>query len=348
MGNYVGYDRTVPVVSFDSKELEGFMYDFMMKNINGNSFVKRDMSVNEYVGMVLSRIGFKSGDRIELRDRCYKNGVRTVCCVVNDSEYYEIRFVNVGNGKLNTEVVLVNYNKEYTYECVPYRLSGIGIRMFKIKELEMYADGVSYVRELSNDKARFCLGYDDYELELCVDKPKDLEIPLYDSNWEYARYRLDNEIELKNYLLNFFPIIISGDIVGVYKNIVNLSFNNDVSRYPEIVLRFSFCDKITDLVHLRYGELERFGVTLLRMDRSLFVNRDGSFDYEINDRDNMFSINMSVMDDKTVYNISISNDSDVSMISDIIQDDIYSIKSDIGNIKKLVKNTFDNKNNGSN
>ena len=58
-----------------------------MKNINGNSFVKRDMSVNEYVGMVLSRIGFKSGDRIELRDRCYKNGVRTVCCVVNDEEY---------------------------------------------------------------------------------------------------------------------------------------------------------------------------------------------------------------------------------------------------------------------
>ena len=347
MKKYVGYDRTVPVVSFDTKELEGFMYDFMMENINDNRFVNRDMSINEYVGCVLLRLGFKSGDRIELRDICYKNGVRTVCCVVNDMDYYEVRFVNVGNSRFNTEIVFVNYNEEYTYECVPYRLSGIGIRMFKIREEERYADGVTYVRELSDDKAKINLSYDDYKLELYVEKPKNLELPLYDSNWEYARYRLDNEIELKNYLLDFFPIIISGDIVDVYKKIVKLSLGYDVSKYPEVILRFSFCDKITDLIHLKYGELERFGVTLLRMDRSLFVNRDGSYSYEINDRDNMFSINMNVMDDRTIYNISVSNGVDVSMIGDIIQDDIYSIKSDIGNIKKLVKNTFDNVNNGS-
>jgi len=343
MEKYYGYDRTVPVVSFDTKELEGFMYDFMMENINGNRFVNIDKSVNEYVGLVLLRLGFKSDDRIELRDRCYKNGVMSVCCVVNDQEYYEIRFINVENGKLNTEIVLVDYNEEHTYECVPYGLSEIGIRMFKIKELEMYADGVSYVRELSNDRVYVNLCYDDYKLELEVVKPKDVDLSLYDSDWGYSRYRLDNEIGVKNYLLDFFPIIISGDIVSVYKEILRLSFNDGVGRYPEFVLRFSFCDKVTDLIHLRYGELEKFGVTLLRMDRALFINRDGSFDYEINDRDNMFNINMNVMDDKTIYNISISNDSDASMIGDIIQDDISSIKSEIGNIKKLVKDTFGKK-----
>jgi len=347
MDKYFLYDRTVPVVSFDSKELEGFMYDFMMENISENRVVNKNKSVEEYVGLVLLRLGFKSDDRIELRDRCYKNGDMSVSCVVNDQKYYEIRFVNVGNGKLNTEIVLVDYNEEYTYECVPYGLSEIGIRMFKFRESEMYADGVSYVRELSNDRVYVNLCYEDYRLELDVLKPKDIDLALYDSDWGYSRYRLDNEIGVKNYLLNFFPIIINGDIVSVYKEIVRLSLG-DVSRYPEVTLRFSFCDKITDLIHLKYGVLERFGVTLLRMDRALFINRDGSFSYESNDRDNMFNINMSVTDDRTVYNISINNDSDVSMISDIIQDDTDRIKSEIGNIKKLVKDNFDNKNSGSN
>lgn len=348
MKKYVGYDRTVPVVNFDSKELEGFMYDFMMENINGNTFVEMDKSINEYIGSVMLRLGFKSDDKIVLRDRYRSDNSRTISCVVNDLGYYEIKFMNVGNSRLNTEITLVCYNEECTYECIPYRLSGIGIRMFKTKEEEMYADGVSYVRELSDDRAKFNLIYDDYELELCVEKPKSLELPLYDSNWEYSRYRLDNELILKCYLLDFFPIIMSGDIVNVYKEIVKLSLGNDVSKYPEIVLKFSYCNKVTDLIYLKYGELERFGVTLLRMDRSLFINKDGSFNYEFNDMENMFCVNMNVSDDKVIYNIAIDKDSDVSVISDIIQDDTNRVKSEIGNIKKLVKIVFDNNRNGSN
>ena len=83
------------------------------------------------------------------------------------------------------------------------------------------------------------------------------------------------------------------------------------------------------------------------MDRSLFINKDGSFDYEFNDIENMYCVNMNVSDEKIIYNVAIDKDSDVSVISDIIQEDTYRIKSEIGNIKKLVKNTFDNKN-GSN
>lgn len=347
MIKYSGYDRTVPIVTFDCKELEGFMYDFMMENINGNRFVDMDKSINEYVGLVMLRLGFKSDDKIELRDVSEKDNVRTVCCVVNGIGYYEIKFINVGNSKLNTEITLICYNEECTYECIPYGLSEIGMKIIKTKELEMYADGVTYVRELSDDKAKFNLWYNDYELELYVEKPKNLEIPLYDINWEYSRYRLDNEIGVKNYLLNFFPIIMSGDIVNVYKEIVRLSFGNDVNKYPEIMLRFSYCNKNTDLIHLKYGELERFGVTLLKMDRSLFINKDGSFDYEFNDIENMYCVNMNVSDEKIIYNVAIDKDSDVSVISDIIQEDTYRIKSEIGNIKKLVKNTFDNKN-GSN
>lgn len=345
MKKYVSYDRTVPTVNFDSKELELFMMDFMLENVDDKK------SVNEYVGLVMLRLGFKSEDKIEIRDvynNDNNNQLRVFRCVVNDKDYYDIRFMNVGNNKLNTEITLVDYTEETTYECVSLGVSEIGIKIIPVKEEVLFADGVTCTRELSDDKAKFELCYDDYKLELDVVKPKNIELPIYDSNWGYSRYRLDNEMSFRNYLINFFPIITCGDIVSVYKEIVKLSLG-DVSKYPEIILKFSYGDKVTDLIHLKNGELERFGVTLLRMDRTLFLNKDGSWLYEINDRDNLFNISMGVTDDKTNYNISISNDSDISMISDIISNDTDTMKRDIGMVKKLVKKTFNSDNsNGSN
>lgn len=344
-------NRTYPYVTFNSKELENFMCDFMIKYTDGyrncNRFVINSNSVNEYIGMVLLRLGFKSDDKVELRDISFYDDVRIVSCVVNGIDYYELKFINVNNNRFNTKITLVNYNEEYTYECISCMVSGIGMKMIRSKELEMYADGVSYVRELSDNNARFKLKYDDYEIELYVEKPKGLELPLYDSNWEYARYRLDNEIDVKNYLIDFFSIIKS-DILKVYNKIVDLSLGEDISKYPEFILKFSYCNKVSDLIHLKYGELERFGVTLLRFNRSLFINKDGSFDYEFNDWENKFNLNMNVNEDKVIYNIAIDNDSDVSIISDIIQDDIHIVNSEIGNIKKLVRKIFDKNINDSN
>ena len=341
MKNYASYDRTVPVVNFDSKELELFMMDFMLENSDGSKIV------NEYVGLVMLRLGFKSDDNIYFRDIYGKDKSGCYRCVVNDKDYYDIKFINVGNNKLNTEITLINHNEEITYECECLKVSEIGIKIIPIRDEIMYDDGVKYTRELSDDRAKFMLCYEDYKLELNIVKPKNLELPIYDSNWNYSRYRLDNEDVLKNYLIKFFPMIIRGDIVSVYKDICKLSLGNEVNKYPDVILKFSFDNKVSDLIYLKYGELERFGVTLLRMDRTLFLDKDGSFTYEINDSDKMFDISMNVMEDRTNYNISISNDSDISMISEIISNDVDTIKREIGMVKRLVKNTFSNKN-GSN
>lgn len=337
MVKYSSYSRTIPTVNFDSKELELLMMDFMMKNFEGKK------SINEYMRLVMLRLGFNLEDKIRLcnfdrnskKDQYFK-------CIVNDNRYYEIKFENVDNN-LNTRISLVDYNKEITYECIPLSLSELGVRIIPVKEKVMYADGVTYVRELDRDKAKFEVIFEDYKFVLEVVRPKELELPMYDNNGKYSRYRLDNEELLKNYLVDFFPILTNGDIVSVYKKVCEISLGSGVSKYPDLSLSFSFCDKVTDLIHLKNGELERFGVTLLKMGRTIFLNKDGSWSYEIYDKEDLFKIIMNVDDDKTNYDISIKNGCDIDLISEIIQSDTYTVKENIVNVRKLVNKTFDRK-----
>lgn len=335
MVNYSSYDRTVPTVRFDSKELEAFMFDFMMENSCNSQ--KR---VSEYLGLVMLRFGFKSEDKIELRNFSNDRS-KNIQCIVNDSDYYDIRFDNVGNKKEHTKISLINFNIETTYECFPLNLSELGVRIIPVKEVVMYADGVNYTREFSRDKAKFVVSYLDCSLELDVVKPKNLELPMYDADGSYSRYRLNNENMLVKYLSDFFLVWCSKDILGVYRNICDISLGSDISDYQEIFLRCVCGDKVTDLIHLRNGELERFGITLSNLGRTLFLNKDGSYTYEIADREDLFKFSMNVDGDDTSYNMFIKNGSDMIMINEIIQSDINEVKNNIGNFKSLVRKKFD-------
>lgn len=341
MKNYISYNRTIPTVNFDSKELELFMMDFMLENLGKYG------DVNEYLGLVMLRLGFKPEDKILLKDVYRNDNKNSFRCVVNQEDYYDIKFENVGNKKLHTRITLIDYNEDVTYECFPLNVSELGVRIIPVKEEVMFADGVSYTRELSNDRAKFELVFEDYKFALELVKPKELELPMYDSNGNYSRYRLDNEDKLRNYLLDFFPILTKGDIVDLYKKVCQISLGSDVSKYPELSLKFTFFDKVTDLVHLKNGELERFGITLPKMGRTLFLNKDGSWSYEINDREGLFNIIMNVDGNKTNYNISIENNSDVDMISEIIQSDTEEARRGIVRVREQVREVF-NKKNGSN
>ena len=338
MKEYISSNRTIPTVNFDSKDLELYMYNFMVENMN------RTMNVNEYLGLVMLRLGFKTEDKIKLRNFDRENKEGTFQCRVNGCNGYNIKFINVGNVKKHTQIILTYFNSEVTYECFPLRLSELGVRIIPVREKVMYEDGVAYTRELNRERTKIIVNYDKYKLEIAVTKPKNLELSMYDSNGEYSRYRLNNEEKVFEYLNNFLPILAKGDIVSVYKKIREISLGDDISIYPEISLKFSYEDKITDLIHLKNGELERFGVTLLKLGRTLFLNKDGSFTYEINDIDNLFNIIMTVNNDgKTNYNIEINEDSNTDMIGELIKEDTDTIKKNVVNIRKLVKDNFKNR-----
>lgn len=335
MGEYSSYSRTIPNIIFGSHDLEMFMMDFMMKNYD------RNKSVIEYLGLVMLRLGFEPEDKIRLCNFDRNNRDQYFKCIVNDKEFYEIRFENVDDRNLNTRISLVDYNEETTYECIPLSVSEIGTRIVLVSKSIMFADGVVYTRKFDGDKASFEVMFDDYKLNLEINKPKNLNLPVYDNEGKYSRYSLDNEDMLRSYLVDFFSILSKGDVVSVYKKICEISLGNDVGIYPYLSLSFSFCDKVTDLIELSDGVLNRFGVTLLKMGRTLFLNKDGSWSYVIYDRENLFKIIMNVDDDKTNYDISIKNGCDIDLISEIIQDDTDTVKKNIVNVRKLVNKTFD-------
>ena len=342
MKKYINYSRDIPTVNFDNNELEGYMIDFMVENFG------KAIDVNRYLGLVMLRLGFKSDDFIEFRNYNRDNREEFFLCKVNDNWNYNIKFLNVGNKKLHSMIILTYFNKEITFECFPLRLSELGVRIIPVKERIIYEDGISFTRELSRENVKFVVEYSDYKLELGVVKPIDYDLPLYDKDGSYSRYRLDNEDVLNNYLNDFFKIVSNGDIVSIYKKICEISLGYDVSIYPEVKLVLSYRDKITDIIHLKNGELEKFGVTLLKLGRSLFLDKNGDWIYEVNDFDDLFKIEMAVRDEGTSYNIFVKNEDDLNIISETVYNDTKMVKRNIEYIKRLVRRTFYNGDKDSN
>lgn len=336
MVDYSNFDIIIPKVVLSSKELESFLMDFMLENVSDAR------GVIQYIGLVMIRLGFKPEDRIELRNFNGDCKDKYFQCVVNGSDYYDMRFENVGNKKQHTKITLVNFNKAVTYECFPLSLSELGVRVIPVREEIVYADGIKYIREYSRENAKYIVSYFDYQVELDVVNPKDVDLPMYDNNGNYSRYRVDNEEMLVSYLSDFFSLWNERDIVKIYKNICSISLGNDLRKYGEVTLKCLFNDKVTDLIHLKSGELEHFGVTLLNIGRTLFLNKDGSWSYGFNDENNLFTYSMNVNDHKTEYNIEYDNNIDSTVISEVIESDTDDVLRNIDNVKKLVRKLFNN------
>ena len=99
---------------------------------------------------------------------------------------------------------------------------------------------------------------ENFKIDLYVSNEENINI----SSLENYIFKLNNEEELKNYLLNLnFPIAID----EVYKKISSI-LDNTISKYPKFDIKISkkINDKdykTTDEIDLRYGKLENFTMT---------------------------------------------------------------------------------------
>lgn len=337
MIDYNCQNRFVPKVSFDSKELEAYMFDFVCKNM-GDS-----MSVRGYLGLVMIRLGFDVDDKIELCNFNRDKKEDYFLCKVNNMECYDIKFENISDRKRHTKITLVNNNIAITYECFPLKVSELGVRIVPVMECVEYENGSSYIREYSREDVKIKIISGNYRFELEVVKPKELELPLYDRDGLFSRYRLDNEDVLRDILLGYFLKWNVKDIISMYKDICEISLGSDMYKYGELYLKYINNGEITDIIHLKKGELENFGMTLPEMGRALFLNKDGSWSYKMNDRNDLFSYSMDVIGDMTNYNIMVREGVDISLVSEVVQTDSIDVKENIENVKKLTKNIFNNK-----
>lgn len=255
------FDRSIPQVAFDSTNI---MFEL-------SEVFNTDKNMYYYMGLVLLRLGFEPEDSIVLSN--YDKNNCSLDCVVNDDIFYKIRI-----DRCSSEIIMNTFNNEYGYVCEEQSFSEIGMRISLGRYVIKFPNGINFTRYLSRDDMKFKFEFDNYILELELEKPKELELPLF-VDGIYAKYRLDNEEDLVEYMVGLGTNI---DIVEIYKKLCE-SYIGDISKYPKFILKKSkkmdSGFKVTDIIILKDGELEQFGMT--EYDRTVFLDKDDNWSYEM-------------------------------------------------------------------
>lgn len=317
--------RSFPYVNFDDcNQLELKLIDWL-----GN-----DRLIKETMGLVLLRLHIlRDGNNlIEIRD--YNNDDNSFKCVIDERYIYDIKINNLDDKDKDKEIVVNNDNIQYTYVCESVNNIELGMRIRLSSYKKDYLYGlVKLTHYLSRDYVMFDIDYMGYDLRFRVVKPSDMVLSLFDEDGRYARYKLENEEGLISYLVNLIPPF---NLIDIYNNICEISLLDDISKYIEIYLEVSKKDKIIDLIHLRNGDIERFGITY-NDGRSLFLNGDGSWEYYYSEDDEIDKFSMNVVDGKVNYNMCLDRELGYSKVDELIRDNTNYANMEIEKVKILSK-----------
>lgn len=315
--------RGIPGISFFDEETK-----LGITNLYAD---KKD--IYEYLALILLRFDFESEDMIYICN--YNKDDNSFDCVKDNVLVCRLRI-----DKENNEIVVNKYNVDYIYRCLYQENTELGMIIYFDRYVSKYADGTYFSRYLSRDNAKFIIGYDDYRLELEVDKPKDVRLSLFDENGRYANYLLNNEIELIEYLTEF---AIDEDIAVIYNKLVQ-NYLGDVNKYPNLYLRKYTTngeDKLIDLVYLKNGELEKFGMTNFGM--TVFLDKDDNWSYDVSKCDTVpVDFTLSSNDGKISCSFSF-DEKDTSInryLDNQFDSEVSCAMDEVKSVKKLVRTMF--------
>lgn len=258
------YDRGIPKVKFDSVETE----------LAISNLFKTDRYIYEYFGLVLLRLGYTPNDDILIYN--YDRDCNFFMCTANKNNTCQMWIDNDHH-----EIVVSKFNYVYGYECVPLERSEIGMIISLGRYVIKYADGVTLTRYLSRDRAKFIISVCDNILELVIDRPNDVLLKLFDEDGKYAKYRLNKEEQLIEYLSKS---AINKNLVDIYIYLCE-NYIDDINKYPNFSLKKIIIDengkeKVTNLIHLKNGKLEKYGETN-SLSGTIFVDKDDNWSYDI-------------------------------------------------------------------
>lgn len=324
------YYRGIPRIMFQNVEVK--MCITHLFEIN------RD--IYEYLGLLLLRLDYEPEDNILVYN--YNKEDNSFMCSVNNMNERKIII-----DKEKKEIVVIEHNYGYVYDCVPEERSELGIIISLGRYCIKYADGVIFTRYLSRDNAKFEVVVCDIKLELELDKPIDVKLRLFNENGKYAKYKLDKEEDVIEYLSKE---AINKNLIDIYKDLSEI-YLDDVSKYPNLLLKLSSMgeeEKVTDLIHLRNGKFEKFGITDYGM--TIFVDKDDNWSYEI-PKDESLPLNFSISSQKGKVNCMFSFDEEeydiYKYMDSVINSDIDIAMDEVVKTRRMVKELFD-KNKGSN
>lgn len=323
------FDRTVPKVKFADMDM---MFEL-------SEIFNTDQNIYYYMGLVLLRFGFEPEDSVLLSD--YNKDNCSFDCIVNNEVFYKIRIDKEAN-----EIVINTLNNEFGYLCEEQSFSEIGMRISLCRYSINYSDKMTFTRYLSRDDIKFRIELVDFIWELELEKPKNLDLPLYD-NGVYVKYKLDNEYEIVAYITRLKETM---DICDVYQKLSEV-YLGDVSKYPKMKLRkykkVNDSLKLTDIISLRYGQLEQFGRT--NNGRTVFLDKDNNWSYET-PISTLMSGTCLISYNNGIHTCVLSGPEETNIIMDYItngiKNDMEISIEEVACTKKRVLETFNNK--GSN
>lgn len=320
------YDRSIPKISFEN---EGIILELL-------DLINNDMSIYQYMGLLLLNLGFETEDNIFLCN--YDKKDNSFDCMLNNNERYRIKF-NFDNNQIDVTI----HNNVYGYECEKIERSELGMRVSLGSYTYEYDDGMKFTRVLSRDKAKFIVSLCGYIMELELEKPDDVILPMYDDKGCYAKYRLDNEDNLTKYLCSF--VVFDNSIIDIYKKLCEV-YIDDVSRYPDFSLKMSTPDedgnlKIIDLIHLKYGELEEIAVT--KDERTIFLDKYNNWSFEAPAEDLLpVNFSMTSKNGKVSCVFSAMEDYDLARqyLPDGLENDMDIANEEVIKIRRKVREVF--------
>ena len=194
------------------------------------------------------------------------------------------------------------------------------------KNYTLYRENNSLFRYLTESFASFRLNENNYSLSLEVSRPKGNKDSVY---------KLNNEEELQEYLLNLsFPI----DISDVYKHISEIALG-PINEYPYIQIEVkNNIDKknsiTTDYIYIKNGQLTNFIIT--KNEKKISIDKDDNWSFTTE----KVSINKT-NNGKIDYRLNL--DSHEELIRDIGIDRFTPANEEVNKVKQLTKNLFDTK-----
>lgn len=315
--------RGIPGISFENVETK-----LGIANLYSD---KKD--IYEYLALILLRFEFEPEDMIFICN--YNKEDNSFDCVRDNVLVCRIRI-----DKNNREIVVSKYNEEYGYRCVSEERSELGMIIILDRYITKYADGMVYTRYFSRDYAKFVVDGFGYRLELELDKPEEIKLRLFDEGGKYAKYRLDDEMNIVEYLIDY---ALNQDITHVY-NVLSVNYLDDVRKYPNFYLRKYTTngeDKLVDLVHLKNGELEKFGMT--DFDMTVFLDKDNNWSYEVSKCDTV-PVDFSMFSSDGKVSCSFSFDEEDTSIKKYMNNqfdsEVKSAIDEVRDVKRLVRRWF--------
>lgn len=340
----------------NSKNYPHITYDAYTEKRLSESCVG-DKTANEYLGLILSKLGLKSEDQIWICNFETVNSRIGYCysvnCYQNNKYLFSLGYDYEELFDRNPKLIIANIDKKtkYKYEMsYSIRDGKENISLTPVSYQKEFQDGTKCCITYYSDAAQYKITNGTNEFVLKITKK--INICSIDKD-EYGidkKYELNNEDKLINYLVSLkFPILID----EVYKKICEISLGNDVSEYDFIHIYALKEGKQTDFIEISRGEWQRFGRT--QNGKTIVIHQNGYWSYKLSDTssidvkdeqeiDSTAKFSMSFGATGFDYKVSAKSEGEIDGYTQTLaMYDISTARSEVEETKKLVRELVKNK-----